>query len=157
VSELEGANVLVTGGAGTVGSTLVDELLQAGINRIDVLDNMVRGWLVNLAGALATGQVELIQGNIRNRNLVHDLTKGKDLVLEMPRTLLRVMDSDLAVEHGPERLVKNVVRRLADTTAARRGLGFEAHVQLEDGLRELVSWWQPVRDGIAAIRKVGSP
>ena len=74
----------------------------------------------------------------------------------MARTLLRVMDSDLAVEHGPERLVKNVVRRLADTTAARQDLGFEAEVQLEEGLRELVSWWKPVQDGIAATRKVGS-
>jgi UDP-glucose 4-epimerase len=60
------------------------------------------------------------------------------------------------VEHGPERLVKNVVRRLADTTAARRDLGFKADVQLEEGLRELVSWWKPMRDGIAATRKVGS-
>ncbi|WP_066288667.1 NAD-dependent epimerase/dehydratase family protein [Arthrobacter sp. B6] len=330
MSELEGANVLVTGGAGTIGSTLVDALLVAGVNRVEVLDNMVRGRLANLDGALESGQVELIAGSISNRDLVHDLTKGKDLVfhqaairitqcaeeprlalevlvdgtfnileaaaehrvdkliaassasvygmaeefptterhhhanndtfygaaksfnegmarsfhattgldyvmlryfnvygprmdvhglytevlvrwmerimdgqpplifgdglqtmdfvytsdvaranvlaaasdvshgiyniasgtetslLEMARALLRVMDSDLEVEHGPARLVNGVVRRLADTSAARQDLGFKAEVELEEGLRELVSWWKPLRDEIAATRKVGA-
>lgn len=330
MSGLTGANVLVTGGAGTIGSTLVDALLDAGVNRIDVLDNLVRGRLGNLEGALESGRVELVDGNICNRDTVHDLTKGKDLVfhqaairitqcaeeprlalevmvdgtfnvmeaaaehgvdkliaassasvygmaeefptterhhhvnndtfygaaksfnegmarsfhamtgldyvmlryfnvygprmdvhglytevlvrwmerimdgqpplifgdglqtmdfvyttdvaranvlaaasnvsngvyniasgtetslLEMAQALLRVMDSGLAVEHGPARMVNSVVRRLADTSAARRDLGFKAEVELEEGLRELVVWWKPLRDEIAATRKVGA-
>ncbi|MFP5365763.1 MAG: NAD-dependent epimerase/dehydratase family protein, partial [Actinomycetes bacterium] len=102
MSELEGANVLVTGGAGTIGSTLVDALLDAGVNRIDVLDNLVRGRLANLEGALAGGRVELVPGTIQDRDLVNDLTKGKDLVFhqaairitqcaEEPRLALEVM------------------------------------------------------------------
>ena len=59
--------------------------------------------------------------------------------------LLRVMGSDLPVEHGPERAVNKVSRRLADTTAARDRLGFEAEVGLEQGLRELVAWWSTHR------------
>jgi UDP-glucose 4-epimerase len=55
--------------------------------------------------------------------------------------LLRVMGSDLAVAHGPERGVNKVPRRLADTTAAREQLGFEAQVDLEEGLTRLVEWW----------------
>ena len=43
------------------------------------------------------------------------------------------MGSDLPVEHGPERAVNGVTRRLADTTAAERDLGFVAEVGLEDG------------------------
>ena len=43
------------------------------------------------------------------------------------------MGSDLPVEHGPERGVNGVVRRLADTAAAERDLGFTAEVGLEDG------------------------
>jgi UDP-glucose 4-epimerase len=330
VSRLEGANVLVTGGAGTIGSTLVDALLRAGVDRVDVVDNLVRGRLDNLAGALAGGQVELVHGDIRDRDLVHDLTRGKDLVfhqaairitqcaeeprlalevmvdgtfnileaaaehkvdklvaassasvygmaedfptreshhhanndtfygaaksfnegmarsfhamtgldfvmlryfnvygprmdvhglytevlvrwmerimdgqpplifgdglqtmdfvhtadvaranvlaaasgvtdgiyniasgtetslLEMAEALLRVMGSDLAVEHGPARQVNGVVRRLADTSAAARDLGFKAEVDLDEGLRELVTWWQPLRDEIAATRKAGA-
>ncbi|MDJ0321007.1 NAD-dependent epimerase/dehydratase family protein [Pseudarthrobacter sp. PS3-L1] len=328
MSRLAGANILVTGGAGTIGSTLVDQLLEAGAARIDILDNLVRGRLENLDDALATGRVELVRGDILNRDLVHDLTRGKDLVfhqaairitqcaeeprlaldvmvngtfnileaatthkidklvaassasvygmaeefptkeghhhgnndtfygaaksfnegmarsframeglnyvmlryfnvygprmdvhglytevlvrwmerivdgrpplifgdgkqtmdfiyttdvaranvlaaasdihegiynvasgtetslLGMAEALLRAMGSDLSVEHGPERQVNGVVRRLADTSAAQRDLGFTSRVELEDGLRELSSWWLPLRQEIAATRKV---
>jgi len=330
VTTLDGANVLVTGGAGTIGSTLVDQLLAAGVGHVDVVDNLVRGRRDNLAGALASGQVQLVEGSIQDRDLVHDLTRGKDLVfhqaairitqcaeeprlalevlvdgsfnvmeaaaehkvdklvaassasvygmaeefptterhhhanndtfygaaksfnegmarsfsamtglncvmlryfnvygprmdvhglytevlvrwmerikdgrpplifgdgqqtmdfihtadvaranvlaagssitagvynvasgtetslLEMAQALLRAMDSGLAVEHGPERQVNGVVRRLADTSAAARDLGFKAEVELEEGLRGLVAWWAPLRDEIAATRKAGS-
>jgi UDP-glucose 4-epimerase len=64
------------------------------------------------------------------------------------------MDSDLAVEHGPEREVNGVTRRLADITAAQRDLAFSAEVGLEDGLRELVQWWAPQREAAAAGRAV---
>jgi UDP-glucose 4-epimerase len=70
-------------------------------------------------------------------------TSLKDLAL----TLLRVMGSDLDVVHGPERSVNKVSRRLADTSAARDALGFEARVDLEEGLRRLVAWWAEHRDG----------
>lgn len=323
---LSGATALVTGGAGTIGSTLVDQLLDAGVSRIRVLDNLVRGREANLADALARGGVELVRGDIGNRDLVHDLTRGCDLVFhqaairitqcaEEPRlalevlvdgtfnvieaaaegkvaklvaassasvyglaeqfptpenqhpydnntfygaaktfnegmlrsframtgldyvalryfnvygprmdvhglytevlvrwmeriedglpplifgdglqtmdfvfttdiaranvlaatspvvqgvynvargqetsllglaeTLLRVMGSDLPVDHGPERGVNGVARRLADTTAAARDLDFTAEVDLEEGLRALVSWWRPLREEIASGR-----
>jgi UDP-glucose 4-epimerase len=327
MSTLDGAEVLVTGGAGTIGSTLVDQLLDAGVAHVDVVDNLVRGRRANLDDALATGRARLVEGDIRDRDLVHDLTKGKDLVfhqaairitqcaeeprlalevmvdatfnvfeaaaehkvgklvtassasvygmaeqfptterhhhhnndtfygaaksfnegmlrsframygldyvalryfnvygprmdvhglytevlvrwmeriadgrpplifgdgrqtmdfvcvpdiaranglaaasdvvdghyniasgtetslLELAEALLRAMDSDLGVEHGPERAVNGVVRRLADTSAARRDLGFESTIGLDEGLRLLVDWWRPLREEIAAGRK----
>jgi nucleoside-diphosphate-sugar epimerase len=61
---------------------------------------------------------------------------------ELAQTLLRVMGSDLSVEYGPERKVNSVPRRLADTSAAREALGFEAEIGLEEGLSLLVDWWQ---------------
>ncbi|WP_248580520.1 NAD-dependent epimerase/dehydratase family protein [Nocardioides sp. InS609-2] len=326
MSGLEGASVLVTGGAGTIGSTLVDQLLEASVGHIDVLDNLVRGRRANLDGALASGRVTLVEGDICDRDLVHDVTRGKDVVFhqaairitqcaEEPRlalevlvdgtfnvveatvehgvdklvaassasvygmaeefptterhhhhnndtfygaaksfnegmirsframngldyvllryfnvygprmdvhglytevlvrwmerivdgqpplifgdgqqtmdfayttdiaranvlaagsditegvyniacgeetsllglaqTLLKVMGSDLAVEHGPDRAVNGVVRRLADVSAAERDLGFTAQVGLDQGLRELVEWWRPLREEIAAGR-----
>jgi UDP-glucose 4-epimerase len=66
-------------------------------------------------------------------------------LLELAETLLRVMDSKLEVEHGPERKVNAVQRRSADVAAARRDLGFEARVSLEEGLRQLVAWWRKQR------------
>ncbi|QGN59137.1 NAD-dependent epimerase/dehydratase family protein [Nostocoides sp. HKS02] len=326
MTALQGARVLVTGGAGTIGSTIVDELLRAGVAHVDVLDNLVRGRVENLGWALASGRVSLVKGDLRDRDLVHDVTCGKDLVFhqaairitqcaEQPRlalevlvdgtftvleaasehrvdklvfassasvyglaeefptgerhhhhnndtfygaaksfnegmarsframtgldyvglryfnvygprmdvhglytevlvrwmervadgepplifgdglqtmdfvftrdiaranllaatsgvregiyniasgtetsllglaeALLRAMDSDLSVEHGPDRAVNGVTRRLADTRAAFADLGFCAEVGLEQGLRELVTWWQPQREAVAAGR-----
>ncbi|GAA5201472.1 NAD-dependent epimerase/dehydratase family protein [Microbacterium jejuense] len=328
---LQGSRVLVTGGAGTIGSTLVDELLAAGVAHVDVLDNLVRGRRANLDDALASGRVDLIEGDIRDAALVDDLTAGTDVVFhqaairitqcaeeprlalevlvdgtfnvvesaarhrvrklvaassasvygmaeEFPTTerhhhenndtlygaaktfdeglirsframegldyvvlryfnvygprmdvhglytevlvrwmeriadgrsplifgdgqqtmdfvcvpdiaranvlaaqsdvvagtyniasgtetsllalaesLLRAMGSDVGVQHGPERAVNGVVRRLADTSAARRDLGFEATIGLEEGLRLLVDWWRPLREEISAGRAVSVP
>jgi UDP-glucose 4-epimerase len=316
MTTLEGAQVLVTGGAGTIGSTLVDQLLAAGVAHVDVLDNLVRGRRANLAGAFETGRVTLIEGDLRDRDMVHDVTAGKDVVchqaairitqcaeeprlalevlvdgtfnvleaavahkvdkvvaassasvyglaekfptnerhhhhnndtfygaaksfnqgmlrsframygldyvallpfnvygprmdvhgvytevlvrwmariangqpplifgdgaqtmdfiytedvaranvlaiqsdavegsynvasgvetslLDLAKALLQAMESDLDVEFGPERAVNGVTRRLADTSAAARDLGFEAEVSLDDGLRRLVEWWR---------------
>ena len=41
--QIEGARALVTGGAGTIGSHVVDELVRGGAAEIVVLDNFVRG------------------------------------------------------------------------------------------------------------------
>lgn len=327
---LAGARVLVTGGAGTIGSTIVDQLLDAGVEHVDVLDNLTRGRLANLDHALATGRVRLIEGDLRDRDTVHDATVGKDLVFheaairitqcaEEPRLALEVlvdgtftvleaasqhgvdkvvlassasvygaadefptpeqhhhhnndtlygaaksfneglarsframygldyvalryfnvygprmdvhglytevlvrwmeriadgrpplvygngeqtmdfvyttdvaraniyaaeasvsegvynvasgsetsllalavalldaMDSDLSVEFGPERKVNGVARRLADTRAGARDLGFRAEMPLEEGLRRLVAWWRPLREEIAAARVVAA-
>lgn len=322
--ELAGARALVTGGAGTIGSTIVDQLLAAGASEIRILDNLVRGRCENLASALLDDRVALVQGDIRDRDLVHDLTRGVDLVfhqaairitqcaeeprlalevlvdgtfnvveaaadqgvskliaassasvyglaeefptterhhhhnndtfygaaksfnegmlrsframtgidyvllryfnvygprmdihglytevlirwmeriadgerplifgsgeqtmdfvhtvdiaranllaatapvsegvyniasgtetslLELAQALLQAMGSTLEVEHGPERAVNGVTRRLASTGAAQRDLGFVAQVGLLDGLRGLVKWWRGERDAIRA-------
>jgi UDP-glucose 4-epimerase len=310
---------LVTGGAGAVGSNIVDLLVQAGASEIVVLDNLVRGRTENLAWALANGPVTMIEGDIRDRELLAELTKNVDVIfhqaalritqcaeeprlaievmvdgtynvieaalqagvrrvvaassasvyglaerfptgeshhpyandtlygaaktfnegmmrsfhamqgldyvalryfnvygprmdihgvytevlvrwmerieaggrplilgdgsqtmdfvyiedvaranllaaqadasdevfnvaggseislLELARTLIDVMGADVAVEHGPERSVNKVPRRLADTTLARERLGFQAQVELEEGLRRLVEWWRAQR------------
>jgi UDP-glucose 4-epimerase len=71
-------------------------------------------------------------------------------LVELAGLLLKVMDSDLPVEHGPERAVNRVPRRLADTKLARERLGFEAKVGLEAGLTRLVEWWRAERAGAQA-------
>lgn len=92
------------------------------------------------------------------REGVYNVASGTETSLaELAQTLLKVMDSPLDVEHGPERAVNGVARRLADVTAAREDLGFEAAIALEDGLRSLVSWWRPLREEIAAGRAVARP
>jgi UDP-glucose 4-epimerase len=79
---------------------------------------------------------------------VFNVASGVETSLnDLAKTLLRVMGSDLEPEYGPERSVNPVARRLADTGAASRRLGFEATVGLDEGLGRLVAWWQGERDG----------
>jgi UDP-glucose 4-epimerase len=59
--------------------------------------------------------------------------------------LLRAMGSDLPVEYGPPRGVNSVTRRLADVSLAEKRLSWRAEVDLEEGLRRLVSWWRAER------------
>ncbi len=77
---IAGQRCLVTGGAGTIGSTIADQLVRAGADEIVVLDNLVRGRRRNLAWALDHGPVRLVEGDIRDRHLVRSLMSGIGLV-----------------------------------------------------------------------------
>jgi UDP-glucose 4-epimerase len=99
---IKGSVCLVTGGAGTIGSTIVDQLVAAGAAEIRVLDNFVRGRKDNLAEALTSDTVQLVEGDIRDVDLLRDVTTGADLVFhqaairitqcaEEPRLALEVL------------------------------------------------------------------
>jgi UDP-glucose 4-epimerase len=80
---IRGARVLVTGGAGTIGSHVVDLLVQGGAADVVVLDNLVRGRMANLAWASANGPVRVVEGDIRDAALVHELSRDIDLVFHL--------------------------------------------------------------------------
>jgi UDP-glucose 4-epimerase len=82
---IAGARILVTGGAGTIGSNLVDLLVREGAGEIVVLDNFVRGRMANLAQALAEGPdvVQIVDGDICDRDTVRRATEGADLVFHL--------------------------------------------------------------------------
>jgi UDP-glucose 4-epimerase len=119
---MRGERVLITGGAGAVGSNLTDLLVRAGAEQIVVLDNFVRGRHENLAWAAANGPVQVVSGDIRDRSLVDRLTRGMDVVFhqaalritqcaEEPRLALEVMVDgtynvlESAVRHGVRKVV----------------------------------------------------
>lgn len=68
-------HVLVTGGAGFIGSNLVDGLLAAG-HAVRVLDNFSTGHRHNLAA----DDVELIEGDLRSYERVHNAVRGCEVV-----------------------------------------------------------------------------
>jgi len=119
---LKGARALVTGGAGFVGSWIVDELLAAGASRVVVIDDLTRGRRENLDGAGSHGALELVVGDICDAGLVDRLTDGVDLVFhqaalritqcaEDPARAIKVMVEgtqnvlEAAARHGVEKMV----------------------------------------------------
>ena len=78
--DLGGKRVLVTGGAGFIGSHIVDLLLDEGCERITVIDNMVRGRMANLDRAIRSQRVDVVRGDIRDAELMRRLVAGTDTV-----------------------------------------------------------------------------
>lgn len=76
------SRVLVTGGAGFIGSHLTDRLAALGC-RVTVLDNLVNGRRENLADALATGRVELVVGDITDAATCDRAVAGHDVVFHL--------------------------------------------------------------------------
>jgi UDP-glucose 4-epimerase len=70
-------------------------------------------------------------------------------LLDLAEALMRVMGRKLEPEFGPERRVNAVPRRLASTEKAKRLLGWEAQVSLDEGLERLVNWWRANREHVA--------
>src|SRR5207237_9380957 len=77
---LKDATVLVTGGAGLIGSHIVDRLIDEGAGEIRVLDNLVRGRLANLAPAMARRPIHFLEGDVRDRHTVRRAVAGCDYV-----------------------------------------------------------------------------
>jgi UDP-glucose 4-epimerase len=71
---------LITGGAGLIGSHIADRLVAEGFQEIVVLDNFTRGRRQNLETAAASGKVTIIEGDIRNADLVRRAMEGIDIV-----------------------------------------------------------------------------
>jgi UDP-glucose 4-epimerase len=102
MNRFEGSRVLITGGAGLVGSHIADLLVREGNPEIIILDNFVRGRMENLSWAMANGRVRVVEGDIRDTSLLHQVMRGTDVVFhqaairitqcaEEPRLALEVL------------------------------------------------------------------
>ena len=76
--------VLITGGAGFIGSHLADALIARG-DQVIALDNFSTGSTANIKHV--TKNLEIIDGDIRNADLINETTKDVDLVLHMAAAL----------------------------------------------------------------------
>jgi UDP-glucose 4-epimerase len=81
---IDGARILVTGGAGLIGSTTIDLLLRNHApERIVILDNLVRGTLANIEHALDDPRITFVQGDICDPETVKRAMGGMDAVIHM--------------------------------------------------------------------------
>lgn len=81
--KIQGNQFLITGGAGLMGSHIADRLLAGGAARIILLDNFVRGSMHNINEQLQDPRVQLVQGDIRNLDLLMELASGMDGIFHM--------------------------------------------------------------------------
>lgn len=102
------SKVVVTGGAGLIGSHIVDLLVddqQRGVcDEIVVFDNLSRGGIGNLAPAMARGRITIVEGDVRDVAALDRVIDGADLVFHLaairithcaedPRLAMEVMAS----------------------------------------------------------------
>lgn len=83
--ELSGSNVLITGGAGFIGSHLADSLLRLGcrVTIIDNFDDFYSGKEDNVKHNLPNPKYRLIKGDIRDSDLVNSSFKNMDVVFHL--------------------------------------------------------------------------
>ena len=77
---LTGSRIAVIGGAGLVGSHIVDQLVHTDVEEILVFDNFVRGTQRNVEQASSSSKVRLVVGDIRDRTALRQLLEGVDYV-----------------------------------------------------------------------------
>ncbi len=122
MNPIQGAKILITGGAGFVGSSTADQLLEAGAAEVRILDNFIRGNLRNLEHAKEIGNVLVIEGDIRDQETVDSAICGVDYVIhqaalritrcaEAPREAIEVLIDgtsnvlESAIRHGVKKIV----------------------------------------------------
>jgi len=77
---MQNKRILITGGAGLIGSHIADQLIERDVKEIVILDNFVRGRKENIARAVASGRVTIIDGDIRDTAQVARAMEGIDIV-----------------------------------------------------------------------------
>jgi UDP-glucose 4-epimerase len=82
-TRLSGAKVLVTGGAGFIGSHLVDRVLADGADEVHVVDSMVNGREENLHQAQATGRVQLHVEDVCDASAMEVRARDVDIVFHL--------------------------------------------------------------------------
>jgi UDP-glucose 4-epimerase len=97
---LRKARVLITGGAGMIGSHIADLLMRESVAEVVVLDNFARGRREHLAAAGARGRVTIVDGDIRDRALVRDVMSGIDVVFHQAaiRITQCAVEPELAID-----------------------------------------------------------
>ena len=83
MSNLENTKIVVIGGAGLVGSCIVDQLIREPAREIVVLDSFVRGTRVNLGQAIQDKRVRIVEGSVTNLQLLRDLMRETDYVFHL--------------------------------------------------------------------------
>jgi len=112
-SFLEGKKILVTGGAGFIGSCLVEQLLDLDCD-VMVLDNLSSGVLQNLQ--FNSESLSFVRGDVRDFALVQKLTQKSNIIFHLAEFIPNTE------QNGPGHVVKFSMRKpLEDLDVSVRG------------------------------------
>jgi UDP-glucose 4-epimerase len=102
VNDLSNTKILVVGGAGFIGSHIVEQLLEQDVARVTVLDNFVRGTRDNLAAASADDRLEVVDGSVLDTDLLRALMQESDYAFHLAALWLYecVHEPRKALEHN---------------------------------------------------------
>ena len=146
--------VLVTGGAGFIGSHLVEHLLGGGA-AVRIVDNFPAGREANLSFAATYGTRLTYIDNVVHANVLAAEAEGaggeafnvgcgeRISLLSMVEKLETLLGRPLARRHTPGR-AGDVPHTLADLGKAKRLLGFSPRVDFDDGFRRTVEFFRHV-------------
>ena len=81
--EIEGSTIAVIGGAGFIGSHIVDQLLEESVERVIVVDNFVRGTRGNVAAATRDPRVEVREGSILDLPFLEQVMHESDFAFHL--------------------------------------------------------------------------
>jgi UDP-glucose 4-epimerase len=102
MAQIADSNLLVIGGAGFIGSHIVDQLVAGGAAKVTVLDNFVRGTPSNLADAVRSGRVDIVEGSVLDVELLRRHMEHKDGAFHLAALWLYecVHEPRRAIEHN---------------------------------------------------------
>jgi UDP-glucose 4-epimerase len=103
-NKIKGSAILVTGGAGFIGSYVTEELLRYSPSKVYVIDNLIRGSVANMKAFIDNPLVEFIEGDINDNALLEKYISQSDYVFHM--AALRINACAENTEKGFETMVR---------------------------------------------------
>ncbi len=80
IDKISQSSFLITGGAGFIGSNMVELLLSLGAKQVRVLDNLSNGYYSNIEGFVGLPNFEFVEGDIRNLETCKKAVEGMDYI-----------------------------------------------------------------------------
>lgn len=102
--KIQNSVVLVTGGAGFIGSYVVEELLLRKVKKIIIIDNLIRGSYENMNNFISNPIVHFIEADIRNLQILENAVQQSDYVFHM--AALRINSCAADPKEGFEVMLK---------------------------------------------------
>jgi dTDP-glucose 4,6-dehydratase len=116
----ENSRILVTGGAGFIGSHVVDKLIETDVE-VTVLDNLDTGKMENIAQHRKSSNFNFVKGDIRDLQLVKQLVKGVDAVINLAAiaSVQRSVEDPLLVNDVNVKGTLNLLKASVDSNVKR--------------------------------------